>query len=132
KTVSSMIISSSKNPKLNAPAAKAEANAKPEPVNGVQEDKGGLAKPEDIFKKLAAKNAKGSPKVKKPAKFDPKKKSKKPTVWEFGGKNDSNLDFSKKGGDEDGLMESSVARNIANITDLNAKDIDMQPDLEFD
>lgn len=129
KTISSMIISS-KNQK---PSASAKVEAKPEPVN--EFDDKGLARPEDVFKKLAAKNVKNSPKVKKPAaKFDPKKKSKKPTVWEFGGRTDSNLDFSKKGGeeDDDALMESSsVARNILN-SDLSSKDIDMQPDLDFE
>lgn len=129
KTISSMIIQTT-NAKLIS-ANKAEAKA--EPVNTVEE-KGGPVKPEDILKKLAAKNAKASPKVKKPAaKFDPKKKSKKPTVWEFGGKTASNLDFSKKGedGDEQFESSSSVARNALH-GDINAKDIDMQPDLDFE
>jgi len=125
KTVSSMIVQS-KNIKPAAQPAPKEN--KSEPVNGV-ENTNTLNKPEDIFKKLASKNAKGSPKM-KPAKVDKGKKSKKPTTWEFGGKNDVNLDFSKKG-DDDGKMESSVARNIIN-SDFIAKDLDMQPDLEFE
>ncbi|KAI2811661.1 hypothetical protein RDWZM_003603 [Blomia tropicalis] len=121
KTVQSMIIQS-KNTKPN------DAVNKP-PIN---EDK--QAKPDDIFKKLVAKNQKNSPKVgKKPTpKVEAKKKNKKPTVWEFGGRNDANLDFSKKVDyNEDGIMESSVARNIINVDNTRAE-IDMQPDLEFD
>ena len=142
KTISSMIIQTT-NTKLIS-ANKSEATNKAEAANtaaAAAEEKGGIAKPEDVFKKLAAKGAvKGSPKMKKPAKpVDPKKKSKKPTVWEFGGKKSAgDLDFSKKGENgEDGgggaSMEgsSSVVRNALH-GNLSAKDIDMQPDLDFE
>ena len=63
--------------------------------------------------------------------MEPKKKTKKPTVWEFGGKNDATLDFSKKDENTNGVQDSSVVKNIAN-SDLSSKDIDMQPELDFD
>lgn len=119
KTVASMIIQSKNDP---VPKPKAEAKQ----TNGIAEEK--AVTKEEILKKLALKNVKGSPKQKK-TKQEQKKKTKKPTVWEFGGKNDTNLDFSKK--EVDGQMSSSVARNMIN-TDMDAKDIDMQPDLDFE
>ena len=123
KTVASMIIQS-KNHLNKSETTKNQSNH----VNGDIEDK--TLNKDEILKKLASKTTKiGSPKSKKPSKPEPKKKVKKPTVWEFGGKNDTNLDFSKK--DADGRPESSVIRNMANSAMID-KDLDMQPDLDFD
>lgn len=122
KTVASMIIQSKNHP-IKSETNKNQSNHTNGDIEAKTLDK------DEILKKLAAKSAKiGSPKSKKPSKPEPKKKVKKPTVWEFGGKNDSNLDFSKK--DADDRPESSVIRNMAN-SDMIGKDLDMQPDLDF-
>ena len=123
KTVASMII----QPKSDT-TSKPKPDVKPVAPNGISVDK--VLGKDEILKKFASKNVKSSPKVKK-TKTDPKKKTKKPTVWEFGGKCDTNLDFSKKVEGDDGQMSSSVAKNIIN-SDLGSKDVDMQPDLEFE
>lgn len=124
KTVSSMIIQSKNIPNTNS--AKSEPKLSVQ-TNGEITDK--TLNKEEILKKLAAKSAKSSPKPKKALKSEQKKKVKKPTVWEFGGKTDMSLDFSKK--EDDGHLESSVVRNIAN-SEMIPKDLDMQTDLDFD
>src|SRR5699024_8413229 len=129
KTVASMIIQSKNMPAKQQPQKK---QSEPEPeINGESDNSKLLPAKELYLKKMSTFSS--SPKAKKKAgASQPKKKSKKPTVWEFGGKSDPNLDFSKK--DEEttnGQMSSSVARNLIS-SDVNSKDIDMQPDLDFE
>ncbi len=128
KTVASMIIqpkSSVKEVEVEKPIEKTVKTTAPNNAN-------------DIMKKLSAMAAKNStsPKASKNKSLaqKPVKKQKGQRVWELGGKNDQNLDFSKKI-DESEMngFNSSVAKNVANSEDLiNYDNIDMQPDLEFE
>ncbi|UXI23039.1 ABC transporter [Sarcoptes scabiei] len=136
KTVSSMIIQS-KNPNLNPnQSSKKTKTQQANPKNGVVEEQiktisNGPLNNEEILKKLIAKRSStASPKQKKVNKTEPKKKTKQPTVWDFGGKTDSNLDFSKKD-ENDGQLESSIVRNMVD-SQMIPKDLDVQTNLDFD
>ena len=132
KTVASMIIQPSK----------ASAQTKDEPVAKAVTDKTGVkangqpSSQTDIQKKLAQMAAKSStsPKPKKTVKKEPVKKEKANRVWDLGGKNVKELDFSKKNDSEhNGLNSASVAKNTANADEVaNYDSVDMQPDLEFE
>ncbi|XP_074594064.1 signal recognition particle receptor alpha isoform X2 [Brevipalpus obovatus] len=119
KTIKSMIISSKNDPTPPAPVAKVEPKAEPA-----------------IVKILANKVPRGL-KIEKPKKKEAKpvktKKTKEARQWELGGKNDCELDFSKKG--ENGIVDnmSSIVKNVAS-SDIGAtiEEYEVEPDLEFE
>ncbi|XP_054162982.1 signal recognition particle receptor subunit alpha homolog [Oppia nitens] len=133
KTVASMIVQTNNNKTKSAKESAKEESVVKKSDKPNNNTNGQNNNQTDIQKKLQQMmKSSTSPKAKKVPKKEPTKKEKSNRVWDLGGKNAQNLDFSKKG-DEFDVNSSSIAKNTANAEDFaNYNSIDMQPDLEFE
>lgn len=131
KTVASMIINpeKEKEKEKEVKIVKEVEKSQPKVLNGTTTNGDKVAKKLAVLSKGTT-----SPKAsKKPAK--PAKKEKVARQWELSGKNDENLDFSKKTDADNNTISSSAAKNISSATEIidydeEVMDVDLELEVE--